>query len=420
MHLAAACRCCLATALALLSAGQIFAQEPGVQDFPKMKYGFFVHYVWNGTNNPVYYPETRNRDGSLPAGLDDLANRFDATGFANDLASMGVEYVFFTAWHNNMNCLWPSPVMNRWLTGHTSQRDVLRDMITAVKAKGIKVLFYTQAWEGYTLSPAEQAATGWGPTFNLTTWNSFINELYADLISRYGNDIEGVMFDGDVGDIRTLYLVRAANTNLVIFRNGPISIYYDYSYFENNWFYAAGTNAWLAPGRPSAIVMGSTWWASVPATGPNAAKYPPSAIFRYTVLMAGVPDSAGGAAWASGPYPGGGWEPGVLTTMQAVGAYIAAVGRSITNTYASTAYVTPADATIDSLPWGGVATRSIDDAYEYIHVLTPPTGNTLILPPPADRKVFASARLLANGQPVTLVQNSAGVRSDPARHQRLE
>ena len=107
-----------------------------------MKYGFFVHYVWLSTNCPVYYPATRNPDGSLPAGLDDLANRFDAAGFANDLGSMGVEYVLFTAWHNNMNCLWPSPAMNRWLTGHTSQRDVLRDMINAVKAKGIKVLFY--------------------------------------------------------------------------------------------------------------------------------------------------------------------------------------------------------------------------------------------------------------------------------------
>jgi hypothetical protein len=96
--------------------------------------------------------------------------------------------------------------------------------------------------------------------------------------------------------------------------------------------------------------------------------------------------------------------------MQAVGAYIAPIGRSITNTYASTAYVTPAGATIDSLQWGVVATRSIDDAYEYIHVLTPPAGNTLSLPPPADRKIFASAQLLANGQPVTLVQNSADVR----------
>ena len=222
------------------------------------------------------------------------------------------------------------------------------------------------------------------------------------------------MFDPDVADPKTLSLIMAANTNLVLFRNGsftaPYDYYYDYCYVENNWFYAAGTNAWSAPSRPSSIMMGSTWWSSVPDTVANAALYPPAAIFRYTALMAGVSNSAGGAAWAAGPYPGGGWEPGVLSTMQAVGAYVAAVGPSIKNTYASTAYVTPADATIASLPWGGVATRSIDDAYEYIHVLTPPTGNTLLLPPPADRKIFGSARLLANGQPVSLIQNSAGVR----------
>jgi len=410
MHLTASCRYLLATALALLSVGQIFAQEPGLQDFPKMKYGFFVHYVWISTNQPVYYTATRNSDGSLPAGLDDLANRFDAAGFANDLASMGVQYVLFTAWHNNMNCLWPSPAMDRWLQGHTSRRDMVRDMITAVKAKGMKVLLYTQANEGYTLSPAEQTATGWGSRFNSTTWNSFINDLYGELISYYGNDIEGLYFDGDVADTQLLSTIRASSPNLVLIRNGPSDIHYDYGDVENNWFYAAGTNAWPAPALPSALVMGSTWWTSVPVTGPNAAKYPPAAIFRYTALMAGVSNSAGGPAWAAGIYPGGGWEPGVLTTMRTVGAYIAAVGRSITNTHASTAYVTPAGATIDSLPWGGVATRSIDNAYEYIHVLTPPIGNMLILPPPADRKIFASAQLLANGQPVTLIQNSAGVR----------
>ncbi len=385
-----------------------------------MKYGFFVHYAWDGTNDPIYYPETINPDGSLPAGLDDLANRFDAIGFANDLASMGVQYVFFTAWHANMNCLWPSPAMNRWLTGHTSQRDVLRDMITAVKAKGIKVLFYTNPVEGYALSAADQAATGYGPTFNATIWNNFINDLYGDLISLYGNDIEGVYLDDYGGDPRLRNTIKAANTNLVIIMNGPGSIYCDYGDVENNGFYygdldnngfyALGPNAWSAPGMPSALIMSRTWWATVPVTGPNAALYPPEAIFRYTVLMAGVSNSAGGAAWAAGPYAGGGWEPGVLTTMQAVGAYIAAIGLSITNTYASTAYVTPAGVTINSLQWGVVATRSIDDAYEYIHVLTPPAGNTLTLPPPADRKIFASAQLLANSQPVTLVQDSAGVR----------
>ena len=54
-----------------------------------MKYGFFVHYVWGGDA----YSVTVNKDGSKPAGLDDVANRFDAEGFADDVASMGVEYV---------------------------------------------------------------------------------------------------------------------------------------------------------------------------------------------------------------------------------------------------------------------------------------------------------------------------------------
>jgi beta-glucanase (GH16 family) len=139
-------------------------------------------------------------------------------------------------------------------------------------------------------------------------------------------------------------------------------------------------------------------------------------MYRYTVLMAGVANSCGGAQWAAGPYVGGGWEPGILSTMQALGALIAPVAPSIKNTYASTSYVTPADSTIDTLSlfvqggWGGVATKSTNNNIEYIHVLTPPlTGSTLNLPAPADNKIFSSAQLVVNGQPVTLVQKSTGV-----------
>jgi len=111
----------LTTAAALNCPHKICAQELGIQNFQKMKYGFFVHYVWGGTA----YTATINPDGSVPAGLDDLADRFDAARFADDLHSMGVEYVLFTAWHANMNCLWPSSKMNQWLPGHASRRDVL-------------------------------------------------------------------------------------------------------------------------------------------------------------------------------------------------------------------------------------------------------------------------------------------------------
>src|ERR1035441_10991748 len=82
----------LTTAATLIYPHKICAQEPGIQNFQKMKYGFFVHYVWGGTA----YTATINPDGSIPAGLDDLADRFDATRFADDLHSMGVEYVLYT------------------------------------------------------------------------------------------------------------------------------------------------------------------------------------------------------------------------------------------------------------------------------------------------------------------------------------
>jgi hypothetical protein len=47
---------------------------------------------------------------------------------------------------------------------------------------------------------------------------------------------------------------------------------------------------------------------------------------------------------------------------------------------------------------------------EYIHVLRPPEGRELVLPPPADGKWFTSAALLANGNRVGLAQDARGIR----------
>ena len=121
-----------------------------------MKYGFFVHYVWGGEGlhghgQHGWFDAHRN--------LDDLANRFDAERFANDLASMGVEYVLFTAWHANMNLLYPSKVMEKWMPGHSAKRDLIGDMIKACKAKGIQVLLYTHPRDGHDfMAPDHQPA----------------------------------------------------------------------------------------------------------------------------------------------------------------------------------------------------------------------------------------------------------------------
>lgn len=401
------------------------ASSDGISNFRRMKYGYFVHYVWGGSA----YTVTVNADGSKPAGLDDLANRFDAPRFADDMARMQVEYVVFTAWHANINCLWPSAAMDRWLTGHTTQRDMLGDMIDAVKARGIRVLLYTHPRDGHDLSQPEQVATGWGgpgsgsnPDWNLfdrEKWNDFTNEIYGELVERYGDRIDGLYLDegSGAGDSyrvvdypRLRQTIKSRNPDLLMIQNnygnlyscdvGDQEIFYSGAYDP-----AADPNTWPASGNPMSMVMGSIFWASQPV-GNAVARYNANEMFRMTVLRAGVnSNTGGGVKWAAGPYAGGGWETGVLSTMEQVGALIQPVRRSICNTLPSQSWITPGNATINSLSNGIVATRSPDDGTEFIHVLTPPAINSITLPAPADGRGYASASLLASGHPVTLVRN---------------
>ena len=395
------------------------APNDGMKNLPRMKYGFFVHYVWTGNAQVA----TVNADGSAPASLDDLANRFDAQGFADDLAKMQVEYVFFTAWHANMNCLWPSAAMNRWLTGHTSKRDVLGDMITAVKAKGIRVFIYTHCRDGHDLGPADQATTGWGgpgitpdpdwKRFNPKKWNDFINDIYGDLIKRYGSRIDGIWVDGAVPGAtdypRLRQTVKGQNPKLIMVVNYNTQLYHcDIGQVEN-WggIFSQPGGAWPTHSKPMGIVMGGGWFASKPL-GVNVVPFSAEEMFRYTVVQAGVNTDGGGVTWAAGPYAGGGWETGVVSTMQKVGRTIQPIRRSICNTLPSQSWVTPSGTTLNTLPGGFVATRSPDDGSEFIHVLNPPAGHAITLPAPADKRHYVSASLEASGHPVKLSQNTDG------------
>lgn len=48
----------------------------------RMKYGFFVHYVWDGGQGATPI----RADGTKPANIDELADGFDAKGFAREVA----------------------------------------------------------------------------------------------------------------------------------------------------------------------------------------------------------------------------------------------------------------------------------------------------------------------------------------------
>ena len=409
-------------------------------NFRSMKYGFFVHYVWGGDA----YSATVNKDGSKPAGLDDLASRFDAEGFARDIQAMNVEYVLFTAWHADMNTLYPSKVMEKWRPGHSSKRDLLGDMIKACKSRGIQVLFYTHPRDGHDFTDEDMARTGWrrgqgsNPDFDKwdkAKWNDFINETYAELVSRYGNDILGLYLDegsGEADSHRVIDYPRLRKTitgkhpHLLMMQNDYGNLYTadlgNKEIFYHNGFDTPDGDRWPSYKIPISVVVGSIFWAAFPEGKTEPAQksdkvgfnkwipYTPEAMYRYTVLQAGSNTDGGGTLWAAGPYAGGGWETGVLDRMKRTGELIKPVERSIKNTYPSISWPTPPGTKIADLAWG-VATRSTDDLIEYLHVLKPPAGGStsLRIPAPADGRKFSTAVLLENASPVSLQQDGQGV-----------
>ena len=92
--------------------------------------------------------------------INQLASQFDAQSFANDVASFGVQYVKFTAWHKGMYPLYPSAKMTTWRgTNISASIDLIGQMIDAVRTKGIAVMLYTHPRDGHDMSSVDQNAT---------------------------------------------------------------------------------------------------------------------------------------------------------------------------------------------------------------------------------------------------------------------
>ena len=405
-----------------LRGGPLLVKNTGIcarERWKRMKYGFFVHYVNDGNGHTTFHI-----DGSpTSAGADAIADQFDAAGFAEDIASMGVEYLIFTAWHSNFHPLFNSAAVER-VPAHerpriqTPRNDMVGRMVSAVRAKGVRVLLYCH--------PGQQLF--WGED-----WNRFMEEIHGEMIDRY--EIDGFFVDeNDPGGNSDVHIdfhrieraIRWRKPDAVLIQNFYGNLYaFDAPIGESG---PASANfspdiAWTMP-NAYAQVISKTWSAQVAKvpTPIPAVTRSPEGIFRATVVAAGSCVEGGGWAWSAGPYPGDGtwtdpatglktfvgrWEEGVLEAMQKAAAYIEPVADAIKNTYPSSSW--QPKGSLSELPWG-VATRSTDDQTEYIHVLTPQQNNSLTLPPPDDLKTFANARLLPGGRAVQLSQTASGLR----------
>ena len=381
----------------------VIAQDSaqGKATFYEMHLGLFAHYMFPGKK--YQWGATEWADGSAVKSLDELADNFDAEDFAAKAQLMHAQYIIFTTSHANMNVLFPSEVMKRYLPGHCSKRDVLSDLIKAVKAKNIRVMFYIHPSDGHDFTKEDQDRVGYNDGAPYKRYNDFINEYYAELIDRYGKEVSGYFIDGgvpkkylDLPRLRKTFLSRQPGTWLL--QNGGLNrVFNDYGAFETlDAPYPAANWAVYKP-------ITGEWWALK-----NSVLFCPELAYRYTVLQSSVRDrQGGGVGWSFGPYPGGKWEVGVTSFCERLGELIDKSGPSIFGTRPGKAYLTLNKQPLVGLSY--VSTESIDGKKTYLHQFLPQKTKKLELPAPADGRTFSSAKLLSNNHKVELQQTDSSV-----------
>jgi hypothetical protein len=294
--------------------------------------------------------------------------------------------------------------MDRYLPGHTSQRDAVGDLIRALKAKNIRTILYFHPSDAHDLSAEENECVGGNDTLPRVRWNQFVNELMSETLERYGKDISGFFIDGGLPGYLDAARLRATIKNydagLWIIQNAGLNpLCADFAANEDRMKYPFPATNWL-----QAQIISHDWWSQKKGN----VIYNPEFAYRYTVMQAAVTDRlGGGVAWSFGPYPGGQWEPGVRSFCKELGVFIDKADASLFETRPSAAYITRSKQGLLDTPY--VATESKDGKTTYLHVFFPPRGHRLKLPPPSNGKIFRTAKLFGNGHKIDLVQDANGI-----------
>jgi hypothetical protein len=379
----------------------------------------------------IHWPGHILSDGRRTKGGDEFADAVDVSKVCDQIAAFGFEYVLLTDFHGLGTMLHPSEASDRWRGhGFAARRDLVGEMIAALKERAIGVALFTHPLDGHDYKDRERL--GWhDPEGNYQCWNDFINDVYAELTDRYGSEILFMGFDSefslsgnkqwkdklDLPRLRRTILSRQPDLSLMALA-GPnetcelgMKEIYRPSWFDP-WRSRAeddyNVETWPSYRRCIAILQGRHWAAILPPSG-GQARVTAEQMYRYTVLQAGTATEGPGVCWAASPYPDGLWEKGVSEAFAKLAAHMAPVREALRDVYPSRSYPTPEGSTLAGLPQGVVATRKTDDSVEYLHVLNPPAGRVLALPAPADGKRFTAATLLAGGAAVQLSQDDDGL-----------
>jgi hypothetical protein len=396
--------------------------------FASMRYGIFITHTYKLTGAPK---------GTSYQTPDEFADLFDVRAFADQMASIGVEYVYFTAWHYKMYLLGPNAALDKWLPGHTTKRDLIGEIADALAAKGIALVIYAHPNDGHDFPPEEQAKVGYVKDDKdnrkpIPVFNDFINEVNAELAARYAGkpNVLGFWWDswvqnGNRIDVKRLRAtVRAKFPAAVIISNNDDRQYPAAMNNTSNGekecvdffcaeLYYKQTEDVIDNLRVMSFNQAGTfqggWWRGGDGKAPGKPGFSPETMFRFTVLNAGG-GAPGGMCWAVSPLADGktwGSDGEPLATMVKVCGYLKPIRESVCGVAPSRNWKLSHGTVFSNAP-PYVATRSLDGKKEFVHVLKPPTSKSLELKKPVES--FKAACLLRNGHDVKIESGATGLR----------
>lgn len=383
-------------------------QDLGREFITHAKFGIFVHYT-------VEYAHLLTKPEPAVWDLDAKADAFDVKAFADAVEGMGAQYVTLTAFHAAMYLLAPSKVMvAAGLPKHQARRDLLGEVADELNKRGIALCLYVHPTDQHDLSQQERALFGWGPEVNglpgpklgqwpNPKWDAFVLGLFKEISLRYGKRVSGYWIDQHSGKVfpdagRLAVALRAGNPEAVIWQNGGAYVPAGLS-LESAWWASEGGDPSHGEKDQCCILPTDNAW----FLG-REVRIPAGEVFRGVVRCAGCPGQKGGVHVALTPYADA-YAPPVKQMMDEFGNLWRERKVSLLNTRPSR--ILQIEQKGD--PWEVVATDSADGSTVFVHVMIPPAGQTLHLPPLNDGRKIISASLLLGGGEVIYKQSEEAI-----------
>ena len=271
------------------------------QDWLAGKRGIFTHYL-NGLQNS-YGPNSNGENSTWSQCVEE----FNATLYAEGVASTGADYAVITIMQGSIHMLAPNQAYD-FYSGYPpgfacSERDLVLDLSAALSARGVRLMLYYTG-DGPHEDAQASAGLGW-PEAPVTRANVPLvfsqrwGQVLAEYALRYGDRVSGWWVDGCYArafnytdeKLQPYSLaVRAGNNDsLLALNNGVIHPIRRYSAWED---YTCGESNDFSEVPTAQFVQGSQW---------------------HTLGFLG-------SAWAS---------PGVRYNASALGAYVRAVNAAL-------------------------------------------------------------------------------------------